>query len=166
MNNNYVSIKITGKGNKIRIVPIDNNMSTLLKQYIIDFSLNSSDKQNSYLFKNHLSSKITRQGITHILKKYYLKAINSNLLINNNITISPHTLRHSRAVHLLMSGVDLIYIRDILGHTSVKTTEIYSRIYTNHKRKALESLSNDNIKNQLPEWHINQDLMDWLNSFI
>ena len=54
--------------------------------------------------------------------------------------LTPHIFRHTKAMHLLQSGVDLIYIRDILGHVDVKTTEIYARIDSNAKRKALESV--------------------------
>jgi site-specific recombinase XerD len=162
--NDNTLIKIKGKGDKYRLVPIDTKMSNLLRQYLQDYKLTNIEKQNDFLFCNHSNNKMTRQGITYIVKKYYLKAYSCNN-ITNLITISPHILRHSRAVHLLMSGVDLIYIRDILGHSSVKTTEIYARINTEYKRKALEKLADNSINDQLPEWQTDKNLFDWLNSF-
>ncbi|MDR1608824.1 MAG: site-specific integrase [Deltaproteobacteria bacterium] len=162
-NNNDIYIKITGKGNKTRIVPIDEKMKNLLNKYLNDFSLNNSENNDCYLFTNHSKNKLSRQGITHILNKYYLIAC-SNHLFKNPIKISPHTLRHTRAIHLLQAGVDLIYIRDILGHSSVKTTELYARVITEQKRTAIEKVSG-NINDQIPEWNINADLLEWLNSF-
>jgi site-specific recombinase XerD len=157
-------IRITGKGNKIRLVPIDFQMSEMLNQYLADFSINHKLDHDSLLFKNKYNSKYTRQGITYLIKRYYSQAV-QKLLITNQITITPHILRHSRAIHLLESGVDLIYIRDILGHTSVQTTEKYARINTETKRKALEKVSKNISHPNLPEWNTDQNLLAWLNSF-
>jgi hypothetical protein len=67
-------------------------------------------------------------------------------------------------MHLLQSGVDLIYIRDMLGHVDIKTTEIYARIDSEMKRKALEKSINITPADKEPVWQINKDLLDWLNS--
>ncbi len=66
--------------------------------------------------------------------------------------------------HLLQAGVNLIYIRDFLGHTDIKTTEIYARADTELKRKALESAYPDLVDPDLPDWNNNTDLMSWLSS--
>jgi site-specific recombinase XerD len=73
-------------------------------------------------------------------------------------------LRHSKAVHLLQAGVNLIYIRDFLGHTDIKTTEIYARADTELKRKALVNAYSDLVDPDLPDWNNNAELISWLSS--
>lgn len=75
--------------------------------------------------------------MTYILKKYVSIAKIKNAELFPGV-VSPHVLRHSRAMHLLQAGVNLIYIRDILGHVSIQTTEIYARADSKLKREALE----------------------------
>jgi integrase/recombinase XerD len=78
--------------------------------------------------------------------------------------ISCHTLRHSKAMHLLQAGVNLIWIRDLLGHTSIQTTEVYARADSKQKRVALERAYTDMLpdKTKNGEWQKNQTLLDWL----
>lgn len=78
--------------------------------------------------------------------------------------IHPHVLRHSRAMHLLQSGVNLVYIRNLLGHSSITTTEIYARADTEIKRKAIENASPIIQTNVAGEWENNKKLLDWLKS--
>ena len=78
--------------------------------------------------------------------------------------LSPHILRHSKAMHLYEAGVPLPYIRDILGHVDLSTTEIYARASTEAKRKALEAAYPDIVTNDLPEWNQDPGLLDWLAS--
>jgi integrase/recombinase XerD len=73
-------------------------------------------------------------------------------------------MRHSRAVSLLRAGVDLIYIRDLLGHVSVQTTEIYARVDGEMKRKALEKAAGVVGSDQLPAWQKDKTLLEWLRS--
>lgn len=122
------SVTLYGKGNKYRIVPITNNTKKLLVDYI---KLNKLGYY-SYLFKGY-NDKATTKMITHIINKYSKKCE-----VNKNI--HPHCLRHSRAIHLLEAGITLIDIRDILGHSSVTTTEIYAKTSVELKRKAIESV--------------------------
>ena len=77
--------------------------------------------------------------------------------------VRPHMLRHSKAMHLLQAGVNLIYIRDFLGHVDLKTTEIYAKADTETKRKAIEGLYPDLIDSNLPDWSENQALLSWLS---
>nr|WP_290769260.1 tyrosine-type recombinase/integrase [Halanaerobium sp.] len=72
--------------------------------------------------------------------------------------------RHSKAMHLLQAGVNLIYIRDFLGHVDIKTTEIYARADTETKRKAIENAYPDIIENDLPEWNRDPELLSWLSN--
>jgi len=78
--------------------------------------------------------------------------------------ISPHCFRHSKAMHLLQSGVNIVYIRDFLGHVDIRTTETYARIDGEMKRKALEKGSNNLVSEKLPEWQSNPGLMNWLKT--
>jgi len=73
-------------------------------------------------------------------------------------------MRHSKAMHLLQSGVNLIYIRDLLGHVNIQTTEIYAKADSNMKRKALEDAYANIVSDELPEWQQNAGLLEWLQS--
>ena len=79
-------------------------------------------------------------------------------------SISCHSLRHSKAMHLLQSGVNIVYIRDLLGHVSTQTTDIYARADSKQKREALEKAYLDLVpeKARKSEWEKNQGLLDWL----
>jgi len=77
--------------------------------------------------------------------------------------VRPHVLRHSKGMHLLQAGVNLIYIRDFLGHVDIKTTEIYARTDTETKRKAIENAYLGLIDSSLPDWNKDQELLLWLS---
>ncbi len=158
------TIKITGKGNKTRIVPMMKEQMKFLIQYMQENQLLQNSFRPTPLFFNARNEKFTRAGISYILQKYLQMARQKNpLLVPEGI--SCHSLRHSKAMHLLQAGVPLIYIRDLLGHESVVTTEVYARADSLQKRKALESAFekvSDDLK--MPSWQTNQDLLDWLKS--
>jgi len=154
--------KLTGKGGKSRFVPPEIPVVKLLCQYLEEFSLNDPSKRMELLFTNHSHKKLSRQGITHIVKKYAHSVREKHPGSTPDI-VSPHCLRHSRAVHWLQSGIDLIYIRDLLGHVSVQTSEIYARVDGELKRKALEQASSYAFPNDMPSWQKDKTLMEWLN---
>lgn len=79
-------------------------------------------------------------------------------------TVSPHVFRHSKATHLLQAGVNLVYIRDLLGHVSVSTTEVYARADSEIKRRALEAAYPTEATVSIPPWQENTDLLAWLKS--
>ena len=130
-------IELYGKGNKRRLIPLDEKQISILHSYIIDFGLDRPEMEKYPLFHNCRGEKLTNPGVTYILLKYAAMAriAHPDLI---PIKISPHTLRHSKAMHLLQAGVNLVYIRDILGHVSIQTTEIYARADSKSKREALE----------------------------
>ena len=97
----------------------------------------------------------------YILEKYASRARSVSAGIPEGIT--PHVLRHSKAMHLFQSGVPLVYIRDLLGHADIGTTEIYARADTEMKRKALESAYPELNSIALPDWNLDHGLLDWLN---
>jgi len=154
-------ITLTGKGNRSRNVPIVGNVVELLTNYIKEKRLSGINKLDYPLFFNQRGEPLTRGGITYILKKYTSRVKD----INMPEKISPHILRHSKAMHLLQAGYNMIIIRDWLGHVSIKTTEIYARLDIDAKRKILEGafpIKDDAL--EYPDWTENQTLMDFLKN--
>jgi len=158
------TLLVHGKGQKSRYVPLIKEAIDITQNYIGQFGLDNDKSLNEWLFKNHMNDKFTRQGINYIIKKYANKAIIKNpVLIPEGF--SPHKMRHSAAMALVDSGVDLIYIRDLLGHVSVKTTEAYVRADAIRKRKAIEAASKEIVPVEVPQWENDSRLKDWLKNF-
>ena len=157
------TVKLTGKGRKARIVPLSTAVAMLLRQYVGERGLNASGKTTQPLFTNRQGKKLTRGGVSYILHKY-IDRVNeaaSDTLPND---ITPHCLRHSKSMHLLESGVNLIYIRDFLGHEDVKTTQVYAKANPELKRDAILKASADSTAPQLPAWQDNPGLMKFLKA--
>lgn len=113
------------------------------------------------LFFNSQRKELSRAGVTYIVGKYADMARNACHSIPDKVT--PHTFRHSKAMHLLQANVSLVYIRDILGHTDIKTTEMYARADTEMKRLALEQVSQQHIPEATTPWQHDADLLVWLS---
>lgn len=158
--NSPATISVTGKGNKTRIIPISSKVVSILNKYTAIYKISDSTEM---LFTNRQSKPLTRSGIAYILKKHSDSARVKNPQIFGIAAIHPHVLRHSKAMHLLESGVNLIYIRDFLGHSSVITTEIYAKANPEIKRKYLENAaSNIDISvNKFSEKE-KESLLEWL----
>ena len=154
-------VALTGKGRKTRHVPIDPNTTALLAAYLAERQLDRPGRDDRPVFFNQHHTKLSRGGITWILHKYQAKAADPAL---TDAQLHPHVLRHSRAMHLYDAGVPLPYIRDILGHVDLSTTEIYARASTEAKRKALEAVYDQVVSAELPEWNQDPDLLTWLTS--
>lgn len=158
------TVKLIGKGNKARIVPLLDVQVKFLKTYMIEQKLTDPYANMYPLFSNSRKEKLTRAGVNYILAKYAKQArVKNSTLIPE--MISCHCLRHSKAMHLLQSGVNLVYIRDILGHTSIQVTEIYARTDSRQKREAIENAYTDVLPKETPPWLANDDLLEWLKSF-
>lgn len=155
---------IHGKGNKGRYVPLMKSAIPHLHKYLSQMKYNNEAKYEEMLFKNHLGTPFTRQGINYLLKKYGTKARNINPSLIP-VDLSPHKLRHTAAMELLTAEVDLMYIRDLLGHSSVITTERYARTDTNLKRKAIELASKEILPPEDASWDTDIKLKDWLKGF-
>ncbi|NMA50307.1 MAG: tyrosine recombinase XerD [Mollicutes bacterium] len=129
-------IRIIGKGSKERIVPMNDKSINALKEYINNYrSFLLKDKTSEFVFLNKFGNKLSRVGFFKIVKKICeLSGIDKD--------ISPHTLRHSFATHLLNNGTNLRVIQELLGHSNITTTQVYSHIsnesikrdYDNHPR--------------------------------
>lgn len=135
------TIRLFGKGCKVRIVPVIGNTSDLLRQYFKEHNL--EDTPDSYVFVSKLKQPLTEPGVKYIIEKYRSLAEKVSSLIPKNIY--PHMFRHSKAMHLLESGINYIYIRDFLGHSNIKTTEIYAKISVEQKKKALSEAYQENV---------------------
>lgn len=161
---NPATVKLTGKGNKTRIVPLMDKTRTILEIYMSNYHLNDNGKQQMPLFYNSRFSPFTRPGISYILKKYYELAKQEDCSLPWKENIHPHLLRHSKAVHMLEAGIPLIYIRDYLGHVSITTTEIYLKTMNRLKTEALKK-TYGNIEENIPQWNENKGLIQWLDDF-
>jgi integrase/recombinase XerD len=153
---------LTGKGRKTRHVPLGDNTAALLNAYLTEHGLDQPGHDDHPLFTNQHRNKLSRGGIAWILGKYQARTTSDPALAGADL--SPHVLRHSKAMHLYEAGVPLPYIRDILGHVDLTTTEIYARASTEAKRKALEATYTEIVTDELPEWNHDTGLLTWLAS--
>ncbi len=157
-------VTVLGKGGKPRQCPLSPAVASNLEKHIALWRLDGVAHANVPLFTNHQGAQIGRAGAAYILKKYTEQARQKNPGIFPN-EVTPHVLRHSKAMHLLQAGVNLIYIRDWLGHVSIKTTEIYARANPEMKRAALEKAAVAVIpQNALPPWASDLSLMNFLEN--
>lgn len=160
--NNPAVLIITGKGNKVRRVPLLKNTLTLLEHYIQENFLDKPWKSDYPLFVNNQHNKLTKEGVAYIISKYVALARKISTSIPQKVM--PHMFRHSKSMHLLQAGVNLIYIRDFLGHENIKTTEIYIKCDSELKRQAIESAYPDLVDSNLPDWNKDATLLEWLSS--
>lgn len=159
------TITLTGKGNKQRSVPIMGKTRDLLESYMKENNLLENGWQDHSLFYNSKRDPFTRPGIAYILEKYFKKARDEYPEFLFSDRLHPHMFRHTKAMHLLEAGVNLIYIRDLLGHVHVTTTEIYLRANTETKRKVLEEAYMEVVTQDIPVWSEDTNLLKWLQDF-
>lgn len=159
-------VTLFGKGRKKRVVPLQKRLASIMKLYLAEHKLDLPGREKRHLFYNNRGAKLSNSGIAHIITLYAndVRVKHPGLLPDK---ISPHSFRHSKAMHLLQAGVNLVYIRDILGHASIKTTEIYARADSKQKRDALEK-AYANITPERPEkgeWETKPHIKNWLKQF-
>ena len=125
-------IKIVGKGNKERLSPIGSLATDSLNDFLTNVrpTLKINDKFSDHVFINNRGTSLSRSMIFKMIKKYTLKA-------NIDKDISPHSLRHSFATHLVEGGANLRAVQEILGHSSITTTEIYTHLDSDYLRSNL-----------------------------
>lgn len=156
------TVRIFGKGRKERICPLWAETAHMLHKYTEERGI---DLRNSTtVFTNHLGTPLTRFGIRYILAKYIRKASEKHPSLKHK-RLHPHSMRHSTAVHLLKSGVDLSTIASWLGHVSINTTNKYATIDLDMKREAIAKAAPPYAKTKSnASWHNNPDILAWLES--
>lgn len=154
---------VHGKGNKYREIPIMPDTGKIIRKYIKVFSLTAQDQ----LFANKQGKPLTRQGIRYILQKYALMAKKDNPGDFDG-QAHPHLLRHSKATHLVNSGVNIYNIRDFLGHSSVNTTQVYLASNPEVTRKVIETVASQTVTDSAAYFSETekQALMDYLETLI
>lgn len=155
------SVTLTGKGRKTRTVPLTPHAAVIVAQYVRTLPHDSSGP----VFANRAGQRLGRAGAAYILAKC-AHAAHSERPELVPAKVSPHVLRHSKAMHLLENGVNLIYIRDILGHASVVTTEVYAKANPEMKRKAIEAAAAKTLGPSRYDQISRRDLLTWLRQAI
>ena len=125
-------VRCFGKGHKERLIPIARRASLAVAEYIKEARshLARNDEEKA-LFLNRRGERLTRQGFWQILKGYAKSA-------GLDKEITPHTLRHSFATHMLSGGADLRSVQELLGHANISTTQVYTHLTTEHVRRTYE----------------------------
>jgi site-specific recombinase XerD len=153
------SVILTGKGRKTRQVPLWPEVATALREYLQD------REPSEKIFQNARGMPLTRFGAHHIIGRRVKTAAKSCPSLKNKKTVTPHTFRHTTAMHLLQSGVELTVIKSWLGHVHITTTHGYIEIDLKMKQKALAQCKPLGEGNKLEELiRKNGDVITWLNS--
>lgn len=157
-------VRLTGKGRKTRMVPLMASTVALLSEYLTGNGRCVPNDTDNPLFTNRFREKLSRSGIRYILLKHTKRASLTRPGLKD--PISPHTLRHTKAMHLLETGNPLVVIRDFLGHVDINTTEIYARSNLEMKREALEKAEklSPTITPPKPTWKNDKKLLEWLKT--
>jgi site-specific recombinase XerD len=156
------SVRIYGKGRKERICPLWKETVNAVRKYLQRRSVRLTDAVP--LFVNVEGNRLTRFGLRYIVAHRVAEAAKTSpTLLTRSVT--PHTIRHTTAMHLLQSNVDLNMIRSWLGHASIETTNGYVEIDLEMKRKTLQSCEKLLPKKSRlgPSWERNNDILSWLS---
>lgn len=139
INNTSASITLIGKGSKIRQVGISKKLADTLLRFIVHRHIEKYPER--HIFSSQTHEQMTISCVEGIYKKYIVMAKNQNPSLFHEDSYPPHSMRHSTACHLLEAGVDIVTIKNILGHVSVQTTQIYAE------------MSQDTVDKKLKEWN-------------
>jgi len=124
-------VRCLGKGGKERVIPIHEGAVLAVKEYIDKNRPRLTHNDEQALFLNRRGDRLTRQGLWQILKGYVKSA-------NLEDKVTPHTLRHSFATHMLSGGADLRSVQELLGHANIATTQVYTHLTSEHIRRTYE----------------------------
>jgi integrase/recombinase XerD len=150
-------VRLFGKGRKERWCPLWPQTAELLRAW-----LGESISPDRPLFCNHRGDRLTRFGVRYLLRKYCARAKVTTPSLGRK-RLHPHSMRHSSAVHLLRSGVEITTISQWLGHASVTTTNRYATVDLEMKRKAIEQARPTNFAPDGPaQWRTDASILDWL----
>ena len=151
-------VRILGKGRKERIVPLVPATAKLVRNHLDETNRLPTDTTS--LLLNYRGEKMNRSGIRFLIDKYWKHAADLMPTLQRR-AISPHTFRHTKAMHLLVAGINPVTIKDILGHAHLKTLEIYVQADLEMKRRALKSVTSP-IDVGVPPHRAEPDLLHWL----
>ena len=157
------SVRLKGKGRKIRMCPLWLHTAKVLATMLGE---RAHGRRDAAVFLNVRGKPITRFGIHTLIRKVVAKASGACPTLHSK-RISPHTIRHTTAVHLLRAGVDINTIRAWLGHVSLETTNRYAEVDLERKAKALETCAiqdNGADPDRVPSWRKDKDLMAFLST--
>ena len=155
------TVRLHGKGNKYRTVAIARNTAKLVSEYIKRQRRTvSADRP---LVVNQKQAKLSRDGVNYIIRKYVHEIQRKD---SSFPEIHAHGFRHSKAMHMLEAGINIVYIRDFLGHEDISTTMVYIRADNRLKTEAVNKLAPKVTgETEFPDWTKDTDLMSFLNSF-
>lgn len=158
-------VTLHGKGSKTRRVPLMDPTARLMTNYLDRHTPHPGVGADADpLFNGPEHTRLTRWGVTKILARHVESLRRHDPSYAAGLNVTPHVIRRTRAMHLLQAGVNLIYIRDLLGHADVSTTEIYARADTEAKRNAIENAYQSLTPEPLPDWTADHDLLQWLDN--
>lgn len=158
-------VTLRGKGSKTRRVPLMDSTAHLVTDYLARRAPHPGVGADADpLFNGPNQTRLTRWGVTKVLARHVQSLRRRDPGYAAGVNVTPHVIRRTRAMHLLQAGVNLIYIRDLLGHADVSTTEIYARADTEAKRIAIESAYQSLTPEPMPDWTADQDLLKWLDN--
>ncbi|WP_448710572.1 tyrosine-type recombinase/integrase [Microbacterium profundi] len=155
--------RVIGKGRKARVIPLSAQVGEILARYITSERAHMGPAEP--LFVNRSRTALGRAGVAYVLQKNVAAAHRTH---PEEVPprAHPHLMRHSKAMHLLEANVNLVYIRDFLGHESVTTTEIYARASTEAKRRAIEAGEARIIPDSPYSAEKRADLIGWLRHLL
>jgi integrase/recombinase XerD len=154
--------RLVGKGRKERICPLWPQTADVLREYLAELGI--APASGEALFRNHRQDPLTRYGVRYILRKYCERAQGQAPTLAGK-RLHPHSMRHSTAVHLLRSGVDLATIGRWLGHANVNTTNRYTTVDLETKRKALAKAKPIATgASAAATWRGNASILEWLQA--
>ena len=154
-------VQLLGKGSKWRTCPLWENTAQHLRRLIEGHG--HSAAPNDPLFANRGGCPLSRSGIADVVQRYATKAASVEPSLRD-LRVTPHVLRHTTAMHLLQSGVEVNVIRSWLGHVSITTTNRYVEIDLAMKRKTLETCEVGSSKPPTAPWRSDPDILAWLES--
>lgn len=155
------TVRLHGKGNKYRTVVLSDATAKLIGNYLSRYR--SCAVGTDLLITNRYHRKIDRDGISYIIKKYADALRKEDSTFPKNVHC--HMFRHSKAMHMLEAGINIVYIRDFLGHEDIPTTMVYVRADNRLKNEAINALSPKvTDETDLPDWNKDKELLQFLNS--
>lgn len=153
-------VRLLGKGRQERISPVLPKTARLVKSFLKE--LRQDPMSSEPIFKNRMGSTLSRFGARYVLRKYVRRAARRFPTLGRS-KISPHTLRHTKAMHLLESGVGIETIKEILGHKDISSTGVYVTASLDTKRRALEQ-AGKSILRRPPRHLVRPNVLSWLES--